>query len=155
MKHLLNNRMKYTYFIVPFILLFILPLIPLITEIKVGLDTCNYLFTTVGVFFSVAMSLIIAFNTREITDIRMKKRLRLKMSRIRNTIIIYFFIALIGFLLLKHAPTIIDFTILKTALSFNVNFSFGYMSFLVWFLIVLIANYIRIHNNYEQLEDAK
>lgn len=147
--------MKYTYFIVPFILLFILPLIPVISGIKVGLDTCNYLFTSVGVLFSVAMSLIIAFNTREITNASMKKRLRLKMSRIRNTIIIYFFIALIGFLFLKHAPTIIGFTIFKSPLSLEVNFSFGYMSFLVWFIIVLIANYIRIHNNYEQLEDAK
>ena len=60
-----NNKLKLTYYIVPFFLLVILPIIPAISVIKIGSETCNNLFATVGVLFSVAMSLIIAFNTRE------------------------------------------------------------------------------------------
>ena len=147
--------MKLTYYIVPFFLLVILPIIPVITVIKVGFETCNYLFATVGVLFSVAMSLIIAFNTRDITDQSIKKRLRLKMSKIRNLLIVYFFIAIGGLLFLKHAPGFKDFSFLQTQVSLEINYPLGYMSFLVWCLIVIVANYIRIHDNYEQLEDAK
>ena len=147
--------MKLTYYIVPFFLLVFLPIIPALSVIKIGFETCNNLFATVGVLFSVAMSLIIAFNTRDITDQSIKKRLRLKMSNIRNVLIAYFFIAIGGLLFLKHSPELIDFSILRTHVSLEINYPLGYVFFLVWCLIVIVANYIRIHDNYEQLEDTK
>ena len=152
MKRLLNNKLQIANYIVPFILLVFLPII---TNIKVGTDTCNYIFTAVGVLFSVAMSLIIAFNTKEITNKSMKKRLRLRMANIRNVLTVYFFIAVIGLLLLKHIPNTIDIALPKNDIKLDYYFPFGYVAFLVWCILIYILNFLKIHKNYEEIEDAK
>lgn len=152
MKKLLNNKLQIANFIVPFILLVILPIT---SNVKVGTDTCNNIFTAIGVLFSVAMSLIIAFNTKEITNKSLKKRLRLRMANIRNVLIIYFLIAVVGLLLLKHVPNTIDISLRKIEINFDYNFPFGYVAFLIWCILIYIVNYLKIHNNYEEIEDSK
>ena len=152
MKRLLNNKLQIANYIVPFILLVFLPIIP---NIKVGTDTCNYIFSAVGVLFSVAMSLIIAFNTKEITNKSLKKRLRLRMATVRNVLIVYFFLAVIGLLLLKHVPNTIDIAIPKIDMKLDYYFPFGYVTFLVWCILIFIVNFLKIHQNYQEIEDAK
>lgn len=152
MKRLSNNKLQIANYIVPFILLVILPII---TNVKVGTDTCNYIFTAVGVLFSVAMSLIIAFNTKEITNKSLKKRLRLRMANVRNVLIAYFLIAVIGLLLLKHVPNTLDIALPQSDMKLDYNFPFGYVAFLVWCIIIYIVNFLKIHQNYEVIEDAK
>lgn len=152
MKRLSNKKWLIANYIVPFILLVFLPII---TNVEVGTDTCNYIFTAVGVLFSVAMSLIIAFNTKEITNKSLKKRLRLRMANVRNVLMVYFFIAVIGLLLLKHVPNTIDISLPKNDMKLDYYFPFGYVAFLVWCILIYIVNFLKIHENYEEIEDAK
>lgn len=152
MKRLSNNKLQIANYIVPFIMLVTLPVI---SDVKVGTDTCNYIFTAIGVLFSVAMSLIIAFNTKDITNKNLKKRLRLRMANVRNVLIIYFFIAVIGLLLLKHVPNTVNLALPKSDIRLEYNFPLGYMAFLVWCILIYIVNFLRIHKNYEEIEDAK
>lgn len=125
-----------------------------IAGISVDDDTCSYLFSATGVLFSVAMSLIIAFNTREVTDPLMKARLRKNMRGIRDVMIAYFVISLFGLLLLKQIPDKIDIPIGNNGISLPYNFKLGYVIFSTWFLIVILVNYRKIHKNYEDLEDG-
>ena len=138
----------------PAALLLLFPVIPFLAGIKVGDDTCNYLFSATGVLFSVAMSLIIAFNTREVTDSLIKARLRKNMCGIRDVLIAYFVVSLFGLLLLKQIPDKIDIPIGDNGISLPYNFKLGYVMFSTWFLIVILVNYKKIHKNYEDLEDG-
>lgn len=146
--------MSWKVFIVPAALLLLFPVIPFLAGIKVGDDTCNYLFSATGVLFSVAMSLIIAFNTREVTDSLIKARLRKNMCGIRDVLIAYFVVSLFGLLLLKQIPDKIDIPIGDNGISLPYNFKLGYVMFSTWFLIVILVNYKKIHKNYEDLEDG-
>lgn len=146
--------MSWKFFIVPAALLLLLPFIPFLAGIRVGDDTCNYLFSATGVLFSVSMSLIIAFNTREVTDPLTKARLRKSMRGIRDVLIAYFVISLLGLLLLKHIPDRVDLAIGDYGISLPCNFKLGYIMFSTWFLLVILVNYRKIHKNYEGLEDA-
>lgn len=146
--------MSWKIFIVPAVLLLLFPYLPIIVGISVESDTCSYLFSATGVLFSVAMSLIIAFNTREVTDPLIKTRLRKNMRGIRDVLIAYFVVSLFGLLLLKQIPDKIDVTIGNYAISLPYNFKLGYVMFSAWFLIVILVNYRKIHKNYEDLEDG-
>lgn len=142
-------------YIIPILLLLVVPIIPWLTGLNVGAETCNTLFCAVGVLFSVSMSLIIAFNTKNVTDNNIKGKLRKNMRNIRDVLIGYFFLSIIGLLLLKHVRDGYNVVILEHDFYFSVNFKLGYTSFIVWFFLVLLVNYKKIHKNYEEQEDSQ
>lgn len=147
--------MKLKDYIVPIFLLLVVPIIPWFKGLKVECDTCNTLFCAAGVLFSVSMSLIIAFNSKEVTDVGIKDKLRKNMCGIRDTIIGYFVVSLIGLLLLKHVHDGYNVDIFGYHFYLQVNFSLGYTCFITWYFLVLLVNYKKIHKNYEKQEDCE
>lgn len=142
-------------YIIPILLILVVPIIPWFTGLKVGDDTCNTLFCAAGVLFSVSMSLIIAFNTKNVTDNNIKEKLRKSMRNIRDVLIGYFFLSLIGLLSLKHVRDSYNVVIFEHDIYFPVNFKLGYTCFIIWFFLVLLVNYKKIHKNYEEQEDCQ
>ena len=142
-------------YIVPIVLLLIVPIIPWFEDLKVGADTCNTLFCAVGVLFSVSMSLIIAFNTKDVTDKNTKGKLRNSMRDIRDVLIVLFVISLLGLLVLKHVPDNYLVVVCEHNYEIPINIKLGYSGFVAWYIFVLLINYKKIHNNYEELEDSK
>ena len=147
--------MKGKAYIVPSLLLLILPVLPWTHGWSVGVETCNSVFGAVGVIFSVEMSLIIAFNTRGVTDVSLKKSLKNDMRNIRDVIIGYFLLSLVVLLLLKHVPEKLEMEICEHTARLWINMRIGYITFLTWYIIVLLYNFRRIHQNYERLEDEE
>jgi hypothetical protein len=139
--------MKSKAYIVPSLLLLIFPVLPWLQGWSVGTDTCNTVFGAVGVIFSVEMSLIIAFNTRGVSGVLMKKRVRKDMKNIRDVIIGYFLLSLV--------PEKFQGEICGYSICLWINLKLGYITFLTWYVIVLIYNFLKIHQNYEELEDAE
>jgi hypothetical protein len=147
--------MKLKDYIVPIFLLLVVPIFPWFTGLKVGGDTCNTLFCAAGVLFSVSMSLIIAFNSKGVTDDDVKSDLRKNMHNIRDVLIGYFVISLIGIVLLKHIREGYDVAICEYNICINFNFKLGYTCFIAWYFLVLLVNYKKIHKNYEKQEDCE
>lgn len=147
--------MKLKDYIVPIFLLLVVPIIPWFTGLKVGDDTCNTLFCAAGVLFSVSMSLIIAFNSKGVTDDNVKSDLRKNMRNIRDVLIGYFVISLIGIILSKHIRDGYDVAICEYNIYIQINFKLGYTCFISWYYLVLLVNYKKIHKNYEKQEDCE
>lgn len=147
--------MNFKAYIVPLLLLLVIPVLPWTHGWNVGAETCNSVFGAVGVIFSVQMSLIIAFNTKGVSDMAVKKKLRKDMSYIRDVILGYFLLSFVGLLLLKHVPECFDMVIRGNKVCIWINMRLGYILFIAWYIIVLLYNFLQIHQNYEKLEDAE
>lgn len=129
----------------------VLSLIPLQpTEI-----TLNILYGLIGVLFSVAMSLIIAFDGSKIRNSNLKKSIRDSIHDTRNNFLVIFAASSIFFVVYSLLPNSLQHVIwLKIgAFELSSTWSVSILFFLLYTIIVLIYNYIDLQQLYEDIED--
>lgn len=130
------------------VVLSLIPLQP--TEI-----TLNILYGLIGVLFSVAMSLIIAFDGSKIKNSELKKGIRDSIHDTRNNFLIIFAACSIFFVVYSLLPDSMQQVTWMEKDSFKLysTWSVSVLCFLLYTIIVLIYNYIDIQQLYEDIED--
>lgn len=131
------------------VVLSLIPLQP--TEI-----TLNILYGLIGVLFSVAMSLIIAFDGSKIKNSELKKGIRDSIHDTRNNFLIIFAACSIFFVVYSLLPDSIQQVTWMEKDSFKLysTWSVSVLCFLLYTIIVLIYNYIDLQQLYEDIEDG-
>ena len=130
------------------VVLSLIPLQP--TEI-----TLNILYGLIGVLFSVAMSLIIAFDGSKIKNSELKKGIRDSIHDTRNNFLIIFAACSIFFVVYSLLPDSMQQVTWMEKDSFKLysTWSVSVLCFLLHTIIVLIYNYIDLQQLYEDIED--
>lgn len=130
------------------VVLSLIPLQP--TEI-----TLNILYGLIGVLFSVAMSLIIAFDGSKIKNSELKKGIRDSIHDTRNNFLIIFAACSIFFVVYSLLPDSTQQVTWMEKDSFKLysTWSVSVLCFLLYTIIVLIYNYIDLQQLYEDIED--
>lgn len=130
------------------VVLSLIPLQP--TEI-----TLNILYGLIGVLFSVAMSLIIAFDGSKIKNSELKKSIRDSIHDTRNNFLIIFAACSIFFVVYSLLPDSMQQVTWMEKDSFKLysTWSVSVLCFLLYTIIVLIYNYIDLQQLYEDIED--
>lgn len=130
------------------VVLSLIPLQP--TEI-----TLNILYGLIGVLFSVAMSLIIAFDGSKIKNSELKKGIRDSIHDTRNNFLIIFAASSIFFVVYSLLPDSMQQVTWMEKDSFKLysTWSVSVLCFLLYTIIVLIYNYIDFQQLYEDIED--
>ena len=130
------------------VVLSLIPLQP--TEI-----TLNILYGLIGVLFSVAMSLIIAFDGSKIKNSELKKGIRNSIHDTRNNFLIIFAACSIFFVVYSLLPDSMQQVTWMEKDSFKLysTWSVSVLCFLLYTIIVLIYNYIDLQQLYEDIED--
>lgn len=130
------------------VVLSLIPLQP--TEI-----TLNILYGLIGVLFSVAMSLIIAFDGSKIKNSELKKSIRDSIHDTRNNFLIIFAACSIFFVVYSLLPDSMQQITWMEKDSFKLysTWSVSVLCFLLYTIIVLIYNYIDLQQLYEDIED--
>lgn len=130
------------------VVLSLIPLQP--TEI-----TLNILYGLIGVLFSVAMSLIIAFDGSKIKNSELKKGIRDSIHDTRNNFLIIFAACSIFFVVYSLLPDSMQQVTWMEKDSFKLysTWSVSVLCFLLYTIIVLIYNYINLQQLYEDIED--
>ena len=130
------------------VVLSLIPLQP--TEI-----TLNILYGLIGVLFSVAMSLIIAFDGSKIKNSELKKGIRDSIHDTRNNFLIIFAACSIFFVVYSLLPDSMQQVTWMEKDSFKLYsaWSVSVLCFLLYTIIVLIYNYIDLQQLYEDIED--
>ena len=130
------------------VVLSLIPLQP--TEI-----TLNILYGLIGVLFSVAMSLIIAFDGSKIKNSELKKGIRDYIHDTRNNFLIIFAACSIFFVVYSLLPDSMQQVTWMEKDSFKLysTWSVSVLCFLLYTIIVLIYNYIDLQQLYEDIED--
>lgn len=130
------------------VVLSLIPLQP--TEI-----TLNILYGLIGVLFSVAMSLIIAFDGSKIKNSELKKGIRDSIHDTRNNFLIIFAACSIFFVVYSLLPDSMQQVTWMEKDSFKLysTWSVSVLCFLLYTIIVLIYNYIDLQQLYEDIED--
>ena len=130
------------------VVLSLIPLQP--TEI-----TLNILYGLIGVLFSVAMSLIIAFDGSKIKNSELKKGIRDSIHDTRNNFLIIFAACSIFFVVYSLLPNSLQQVTWLEKDSFKLysTWSVSVLCFLLYTIIVLIYNYIDLQQLYEDIED--
>ena len=130
------------------VVLSLIPLQP--TEI-----TLNILYGLIGVIFSVAMSLIIAFDGSKIKNSELKKGIRDSIHDTRNNFLIIFAACSIFFVVYSLLPDSMQQVTWMEKDSFKLysTWSVSVLCFLLYTIIVLIYNYIDLQQLYEDIED--
>lgn len=130
------------------IVLSLIPLHP--TEI-----TLNILYGLIGVLFSVAMSLIIAFDGSKIKNSELKKDIRHSIHETRNNFLIIFAASSMFFVAYSLLPDSIQHVTWLEICSFKLysTWAVSVLCFLLYTIIVLIYNYIDLQQLYEDIED--
>ncbi len=131
------------------VVLSLIPLQP--TEI-----TLNILYGLIGVLFSVAMSLIIAFDGSKIKNSELKKGIRDSIHDTRNNFLIIFAACSIFFVVYSLLPDSMQQVTWMEKDSFKLysTWSVSVLCFLLYTIIVLIYNYIDLQQLYEDIEDG-
>lgn len=127
------------------VVLSLIPLQP--TEI-----TLNILYGLIGVLFSVAMSLIIAFDGSKIKNSELKKGIRDSIHDTRNNFLIIFAACSIFFVVYSLLPDSMQQVTWMEKDSFKLysTWSVSVLCFLLYTIIVLIYNYIDLQQLYEE-----
>lgn len=137
--------------IIAAIVCFVLSLVPLHpTEI-----TLNILYGLIGVLFSVAMSLIIAFDGSKIRNSDLKKNIRDSIHDTRNNFLVLFSASSIFFVVYSLLPKSllhVEWLEIKTFKLYS-TWSVSVLFFLLYTIIALIYNYIDLQQLYEDIED--
>lgn len=130
------------------VVLSLIPLQP--TEI-----TLNILYGLIGVLFSVAMSLIIAFDGSKIKNSELKKGIRDSIHDTRNNFLIIFAACSIFFVVYSLLPDSMQQVTWMEKDSFKLysTWSVSVLCFLLYTIIVLIYSYIDLQQLYEDIED--
>ena len=130
------------------VVLSLIPLQP--TEI-----TLNILYRLIGVLFSEAMSLIIAFDGSKIKNSELKKGIRDSIHDTRNNFLIIFAACSIFFVVYSLLPDSMQQVTWMEKDSFKLysTWSVSVLCFLLYTIIVLIYNYIDLQQLYEDIED--
>ena len=130
------------------VVLSLIPLQP--TEI-----TLNILYGLIGVLFSVAMSLIIAFDGSKIKNSELKKGIRDSIHDTRNNFLIIFAACSIFFVVYSLLPDSMQQVTWMEKDSFKIysTWSVSVLCFLLYTIIFLIYNYIDLQQLYEDIED--
>lgn len=137
--------------IIAAIVCLVLSLVPLHpTEI-----TLNILYGLIGVLFSVAMSLIIAFDGSKIRNSDLKKNIRDSIHDTRNNFLVLFSASSIFFVVYSLLPKSllhVEWLEIKTFKLYS-TWSVSVLFFLLYTIIALIYNYIDLQQLYEDIED--
>ena len=130
------------------VVLSLIPLQP--TEI-----TLNILYGLIGVLFSVAMSLIIAFDGSKIKNSELIKGIRDSIHDTRNNFLIIFAACSIFFVVYSLLPDSMQQVTWMEKDSFKLysTWSVSVLCVLLYTIIVLIYNYIDLQQLYEDVED--
>lgn len=130
------------------IVLSLIPLQP--TEI-----TLNILYGLIGVLFSVAMSLIIAFDGSKIRNNALKESIRSSIHETRDNFLIVFAASSIFFVIYSLLPKCIQQVTWLEICSCRLysTWSVSVLFFLLYSIIALIYNYIDLQQLYEDIED--
>lgn len=117
--------------------------------------TLNILYGLIGVLFSVAMSLIIAFDGSKINNLELKKGIRDSIHETRNNFLIIFTACSIFFVVYSLLPNSLQQVTWLEKDSFKLysTWSVSVLCFLLYTIIVLIYNYIDLQQLYEDIED--
>lgn len=117
--------------------------------------TLNILYGLIGVLFSVAMSLIIAFDGSKIKNLELKKGIRDSIHETRNNFLIIFTACSIFFVVYSLLPNSLQQVtwLEKDSFKFYSTWSVSVLCFLLYTIIVLIYNYIDLQQLYEDIED--
>lgn len=117
--------------------------------------TLNILYGLIGVLFSVAMSLIIAFDGSKIKNLELKKGIRDSIHETRNNFLIIFTACSIFFVVYSLLPNSLQQVTWLEKDSFKLysTWSVSVLCFLLYTIIVLIYNYIDLQQLYEDIED--
>ena len=117
--------------------------------------TLNILYGLIGVLFSVAMSLIIAFDGSKINNLELKKGIRDSIHETRNNFLIIFTACSIFFVVYSLLPDSMQQVTWMEKDSFKLysTWSVSVLCFLLYTIIVLIYNYIDLQQLYEDIED--
>lgn len=130
------------------IVLSLIPLQP--TEI-----TLNILYGLIGVLFSVAMSLIIAFDGSKIRNNALKESIRSSIHGTRDNFLIVFAASSMFFVIYSLLPNCIQQVTWLEICSCRLysTWSVSVLFFLLYSIIALIYNYIDLQQLYEDIED--
>ena len=130
------------------IVLSLIPLQP--TEI-----TLNILYGLIGVLFSVAMSLIIAFDGTKIKNSALKGSIRSSIHETRNNFLVIFAASSMFFVVYSLLPDCIQQIVWLEigSCKFYSTWSVSVLVFLLYSIIALIYNYIDLQQLYEDIED--
>ena len=115
--------------------------------------TLNILYGLIGVLFSVAMSLIIAFDGSKINNLELKKGIRDSIHETRNNFLIIFTACSIFFVVYSLLPNSLQQVTWLEKDSFKLysTWSVSVLCFLLYTIIVLIYNYIDLQQLYEDI----
>ena len=130
------------------IVLSLIPLQP--TEI-----TLNIMYGVIGVLFSVAMSLIIAFDGSKIRNTAHKKEIRNSIHETRDNFLLIFATSSLFFVVYSLLPDSVQHITWMERGSFKLcsTWSVSVLCFLLYTIIALIYNYIDLQQLYEDVED--
>ena len=130
------------------IVLSLIPLQP--TEI-----TLNILYGLIGVLFSVAMSLIIAFDGTKIKNSALKGSIRSSIHETRNNFLVIFAASSMFFVVYSLLPDCIQQIVWLEigSCKFYSTWSVSVLVFLLYSIIALLYNYIDLQQLYEDIED--
>ena len=117
--------------------------------------TLNILYGLIGVLFSVAMSLIIAFDGSKIKNSGLKNDIRSSIHETRDNFLIIFAASSIFFVIYSLIPKSLQQVtwLEKDAFKLYSTWSVSVLCFLLYTIIVLIYNYIDLQQLYEDIED--
>lgn len=130
------------------VVLSLIPLQP--TEI-----TLNILYGLIGVLFSVAMSLIIAFDGSKIKNSGLKNDIRSSIHETRDNFLTIFAASSMFFVIYSLTPKSLQQVtwIEKDSFTLSSTWSVSVLCFLLYTIIALIYNYIDLQQLYEDIED--
>lgn len=117
--------------------------------------TLNILYGLIGVLFSVAMSLIIAFDGSKIKNSGLKNDIRSSIHETRDNFLIIFAASSIFFVMYSLIPKSLQQVtwLEKDSFTLSSTWSVSVLCFLLYTIIALIYNYIDLQQLYEEIED--
>ena len=117
--------------------------------------TLNILYGLIGVLFSVAMSLIIAFDGSKIRNNALKESIRSSIHGTRDNFLIVFAASSMFFVIYSLLPNCIQQVTWLEICSCRLysTWSVSVLFFLLYSIIALIYNYIDLQQLYEDIED--
>lgn len=117
--------------------------------------TLNILYGLIGVLFSVAMSLIIAFDGSKIKNSGLKNDIRSSIHETRDNFLIIFAASSIFFVIYSLIPKSLQQVtwLEKDSFTLSSTWSVSVLCFLLYTIIALIYNYIDLQQLYEEIED--
>ena len=117
--------------------------------------TLNILYGLIGVLFSVAMSLIIAFDGSKIKNSGLKNDIRSSIHETRDNFLTIFAASSMFFVIYSLTPKSLQQVtwIEKDSFTLSSTWSVSVLCFLLYTIIALIYNYIDLQQLYEDIED--